>query len=881
MSICRRSPPKRPGSPRSSTSSTRFSMGLPSRRSWHSCRCLTPISPPPSSSGSRIGSARPRRRDAKMERFVSWIPTMIDAGAKGALLLIAIFVVTRLMRGASAATRHVAWAVGIVVLIALPVLSAVLPRLEVVPVPAPAIEQVTPPPAPAASPEENTETRRPKRAVFASNDAALPDAEELAARLVAGTADPALPAADPCPLFSGCTVATVAAISPAEGFVTLWIIIAVALLVRLAVGAIAARQLVSRAVPVRDPSWRQLLNDAQEMAGVSGTVRLYESTDVGMPVTLGILRPTIVMPPVATSWSEERRLTVLVHELAHVRRNDVATCLVARVACALHWMNPLVWRAARKLRDECERACDDLVIRSGMTASAYADDLLDIVRNAGTSRSPAVALPTAQRSDFERRPPAIRDPISPRRAPSRVRSFAVAAFVAAIAMPLAAMAPAPASAAGDETEERVAYDKSASHDEGTAMGVGAGEGDESGLDEVTAVFDNLGTELGLLKEEVLSNVAASLETAKGVAADYASDVAVRFDIQMPDPPPQPSQPFQPLSDPQSKQSKQGKQHDKHEQDSRANERAVVALSAALTDGDPLVRLAAAEGLGGMEDPRAVEALSRALRSDESVEVRRMAAWALGEIEDAAGVPALSDALRSDRDEEVRRMAAWALGEIESATAVEALGAALKDASPEVRKTAVWALGEIESPNGVQHLLPFLKDENTEIRSQAAWALGEIESPRAVAALSAALDDREPKVREMVVWALGEIEDANAVTALAKALSDANVGVRRKAAWAIGELDLSGEAPPALIEATRDQDREVRKTAAHALGEIGDPAAVGALAVLARGQDNAVRYVAVHALSEIEDSAAVEVLVELLKDADPEVRKIAARALGKR
>ncbi len=813
-----------------------------------------------------------------MERFVSWIPTMIDAGAKGALLLIAIFVVTRLMRGASAATRHVAWAVGIVVLIALPVLSAVLPRLEVVPVPAPAVEQVTPPPAPAASPEENTETRRPKRAVFASNDAALPDAQELAARLVSGTSDPAVSEAEACPVFSRCTVATMTAITPAEGFVALWIVIAVALLVRLAIGAIAARRLVSRAIPVRDPSWRQLLQDAQEMAGVGGVVRLYESTDVGMPVTLGILRPTIVMPPVATSWSEERRLTVLVHELAHVRRNDVATCLVARVACALHWMNPLVWRAARKLRDECERACDDLVIRSGMTASTYADDLLDIVRNAGTSRSPAVALPMAQRSDFEGRLLAILDPIGPRRAPSRARSFAVAVFVAAIAMPLAAMAPAPTSDAGEETEETVAYDKKATHEEGSAIRVGEGAGEGSGLGEVTAAFETLGSELGLLKDEVLSNVALSLETAKDVAADYASDVAFRFDIQMPDPPPQPSQPFQPLSDPQSKQARQ---HDKHEQDSKANERAVAGLSAALTDGDPLVRLAAAEGLGGMEDPRAVEALSRALRSDESVEVRRMSAWALGEIEDAAGVPALSDALRSDRDDEVRRMAAWALGEIESANAVDALGAALKDSSPEVRKTAVWALGEIESPKGVPHLLPFLKDENAEIRSQAAWALGEIESPHAVEALSAAIGDREPKVREMVVWALGEIEDASAVAALSRALSDANVGVRRKAAWALGEIDLTGEAPPALIEATRDQDREVRKIAAHALGEIGDPASVGALAVLARGQDNALRYAAVHALSEIEDSAAVEVLVELLKDADPEVRKIAAQALGKR
>src|SRR5688572_11510150 len=586
-----------------------------------------------------------------MERFTSWIPTMIDAGAKGALLLVAIFIVTRLMRGASAATRHVAWAVGIVVLIALPVLSAVLPRLEVVPVPAPAGEPMTPPPAPAASPEENTETTRPKRAVFASNDAALPDAEELAARLVAGTADPALPAADPCPLFSGCTVATVAAISPAEGFVTLWIIIAVALLVRLAIGAIAARRLVSRAVPVRDPSWRQLLSDAQEMAGVSGTVRLYESTDVGMPVTLGILRPTIVMPPVATSWSEERRLTVLVHELAHVRRNDVATCLVARVACALHWMNPLVWRAARKLRDECERACDDLVIRSGMTASTYADDLLDIVRNAGTSRSPAVALPMAQRSDFEGRLLAILDPTGPRRAPSRVRSFAVAAFVAAIAMPLAAMAPAPIADPGEAEMDGTLMVDEGREGEARGIGIGLGKGKGHGEGEgygegvgvgqtVSEAFDNLGVDLGALRVEIVTSVATSLEAAKNVATDYVSDMAHRLEVQVPEPEPA-QDPMEEEQPPQPESKQQRAQRRQRDQNREVSDQAVSGLAAALTDADPLVRLAAAEGLGGIEDPRAVEALSRALRSDESVEVRRMAAWALGEIEDDAAVPALS------------------------------------------------------------------------------------------------------------------------------------------------------------------------------------------------------------------------------------------------
>jgi HEAT repeat protein/beta-lactamase regulating signal transducer with metallopeptidase domain len=742
-------------------------------------------------------------------------------------------------------------------------------------------------PAPAVSPDDMPEeSRGPRRAVFASNDAALPQARDLAARLVSGSPDPAVAVDDGCALFARCTVDKLAAIPPAEWFVTLWIAVTLTLLVRLALGAVAAHRLVRRARPVTDASWLQLLKDGCEMAGVEGKVRLYESTAVGMPVTLGVLRPTIVLPPHATAWSEERRLTVLVHELAHVRRNDVATCLVARIACALHWLNPLVWRAARKLRDECERACDDLVLRAGMTASTYADDLLDIVRNAGISRSPAVALPMAQRSDFEGRLLAILEPAR-RRAPSTVRSLAMATVVLAIALPLAAMAPAPMDDMGDSAVMTIAddevgmgkaHEKAIGHtaDEGRGAGSGLGKGVASA---VGSVLDDLGIDLGEIKTNVTAAVGNAASAAKAYVEEKAFDLVAQYPeaevVQVPEPP-------QPSQSPQKHQRGNRRQHSQADQReySDSEDRAVFGLSEALVDGSAQVRLAAAEGLGGLEDPRAVEALSRALRTDENVEVRRMAAWALGEIEDAAAVPALSDALRSDRDEEVRRMAAWALGEIESATAVEALGAALRDQSVEVRKTAVWALGEIESPNGVQYLIPFLRDENAQIRGQAAWALGEIESPRAVEALNAALDDSDPKIREMVVWALGEIEDAAAVEGLSKALKDANVGVRRKAAWAIGELDLNETAPRALIEATRDSDREVRKIAAHALGEIADPAAVPALSELARGQDNAVRYAAIHALTEIEDPSSFEVLVELLKDSDPEVRKLAAQALGK-
>ena len=62
-----------------------------------------------------------------------------------------------------------------------------------------------------------------------------------------------------------------------------------------------------------------------------------------MPMTFGLFRSTILMPADAAEWTEERRRLVLLHELAHVRRRDAATHLVARVMLCFYWWHPLAW----------------------------------------------------------------------------------------------------------------------------------------------------------------------------------------------------------------------------------------------------------------------------------------------------------------------------------------------------------------------------------------------------------------------------------------------------------------------------------------------------------------------------------------------------------
>ena len=78
-----------------------------------------------------------------------------------------------------------------------------------------------------------------------------------------------------------------------------------------------------------------------------------------------------------------------------------------------------------------------------------------------------------------------------------------------------------------------------------------------------------------------------------------------------------------------------------------------------------------------------------------------------------------------KDPEVRKNAAEALGKIKDPRAVEPLITALKDEYSGVRWHAAWSLGEIQDPRAVEPLIEALKDEDSGVRLSAAWSLEKI------------------------------------------------------------------------------------------------------------------------------------------------------------
>ncbi len=334
------------------------------------------------------------------------------------LIMIAGGLAALLLRHSSYAVRHVVIAATLACAIALPPLMVLMPewRVGVLPsdLPAlrlPSVTQVTAhvsAPAPATDVERAApsprdaapaETQQSIRPVLVTSSMDASDTQSRAATVVA----PFRP-------------------SLTQLALGVWLIGVVFGLLWIALGQIGLARLRRSATPLRSLHWRALLELERMHAGVAADVVLLASEKVSSPVTWGILKPVIVLPEAARSWTEERKRVVVRHEMAHIARRDAATQMAATLASIIYWVHPLVVLAARRLRGECERACDERVLEMGTPATDYAAHLLDVAKFARSfGASSIVSVAMARPSQLEGRLVAVL-----RAAPSRGRMSAKA-----------------------------------------------------------------------------------------------------------------------------------------------------------------------------------------------------------------------------------------------------------------------------------------------------------------------------------------------------------------------------------------------------------------------------------------------------------------------
>jgi beta-lactamase regulating signal transducer with metallopeptidase domain len=199
-----------------------------------------------------------------------------------------------------------------------------------------------------------------------------------------------------------------------------WAVGFLAVLIWLTAGRIRLRRIAAGSWPLRGSDWDCPLAEEMLAAGVSRPVRLLSSSVVSTPLTWGWRAPVILFPEDALDWSDAHRRVVLRHELAHVARGDALSQLGTGFVCALYWFHPLVWVAERRLRAECERACDDRVVSLGTPAAEYAAHLLEVARSARSFGAPGfLSVAMARPSQLEGRLLAVLSGSRRRASPSR------------------------------------------------------------------------------------------------------------------------------------------------------------------------------------------------------------------------------------------------------------------------------------------------------------------------------------------------------------------------------------------------------------------------------------------------------------------------------
>jgi beta-lactamase regulating signal transducer with metallopeptidase domain len=708
----------------------------------------------------------------------SWNLPLVLLLIKATTILLAALGITLAMQRASAGARHLVWLVTLGALLLVPALTAWAPlRLEILPSPAVAT-------AVAA---------RPTGTSAASSDVA-PSAGPSAARQSAG---PAMEA----PVVGANTTAPrsgiVTAIRGASLWsiaLTLWGVVALAIIASLSWSALVVRRLVGRSESLDDQSWLTPLYEVSDRLGLAEPPRLLMSRDAKMPFACGVATPTIVLPAECEQWSQERRLAVLLHELAHVRRRDLLGHTLGRLVCAVYWFHPLVWTAARRLRAESERACDDLALACGTRATDYAEHLLDIVTSVRRESTPIVALAMARRKEFEGRMLAILDPELRRSTPTRAQSATLIGTLALISIVVGAATPVQASARQAVAQDVVASDtvrygtetsnEDSRRDASSERNVNVAndraqekELERDRTDERMSFSERMGKELTKnVEKNIEKNAERMGERVAAVVGEVVPNVISRI---VP----------------------------------RAIESGASTVN--VTMQDLLTKGGAQQGRQGPDERPAL--LARVLRSDTSASLRRVAAWGLSEYAgEQVATEALANAVRRDASEVVREMAAWSLSESDRSSAgIDALTAALRDANAKVRRTAAWSLGNVGDSRAVDALVAALGDADPNVRTAAAWALGNVEPKQAPRQLVALLSDKDPRVRELVAWALYNIEDPSAAPALQAALrteqdNDLQMAYIRALA-AMGEHSVDAIRP--LLESS---DARVKSMAVRAL-----------------------------------------------------------------
>jgi beta-lactamase regulating signal transducer with metallopeptidase domain len=164
------------------------------------------------------------------------------------------------------------------------------------------------------------------------------------------------------------------------------------MLVRLSAGMHQLFSLKKNEIAQADTLLVEVLGSLKKRIHFERPVQLFISAKAGVPLVIGFLKPMILMPAATIAQlSTEQIETILLHELAHIKRYDYLVNILQTVVETILFFNPFVWMVSAITRREREHCCDDLVLDHTREPLSYATALAALATHTGTVSTLTVA----------------------------------------------------------------------------------------------------------------------------------------------------------------------------------------------------------------------------------------------------------------------------------------------------------------------------------------------------------------------------------------------------------------------------------------------------------------------------------------------------------
>ncbi|HEX3933208.1 MAG TPA: M56 family metallopeptidase, partial [Puia sp.] len=156
-----------------------------------------------------------------------------------------------------------------------------------------------------------------------------------------------------------------------------WLACLLGQILRLTGGLYHIRRLRRNSIVPPGEFWPVRLQALAHRLGIKRTITLLQSGLIKTPAAFGFLKPCILVPlGMLASLPPDQVETILLHELAHIHRNDYIANLLLHLTEAIFFFNPGLRWVATLIRREREACCDDMVLAGTPDRNSYFEALI-------------------------------------------------------------------------------------------------------------------------------------------------------------------------------------------------------------------------------------------------------------------------------------------------------------------------------------------------------------------------------------------------------------------------------------------------------------------------------------------------------------------------